>query len=77
MYSRAYLARVKAKFGKVNVKAEKKIVDKFICKDPKTGIIVKTYDDIYQAINDGNSLPNIMNSIKNHTKYKGFLWSKE
>lgn len=81
----AILARIKARQELASQKVisvvqeksqeEEKDLVKIAMKDPETGDVVKEFESIEQAIEEGFNRPNIVGAIKNGNKYKGHLWT--
>lgn len=76
MKHRGLLARIKAISGAkvasvMDVEPEKVGIEML---DPKTMLVVVTYDSLQEVIDDGYSRSNILGAIKKGTKYRDFLW---
>ena len=79
----AILSRIKARQALAKqefvpeVKTDEKTVDlvKIAMRDLETGIVVKEFGSIDEAIAEGFSKPNLVGALKNGNKYKGHLWT--
>jgi hypothetical protein len=82
MNRRAILARIKARHGlatpvPVEAKTVKKDLGKIAMKDLDSGLVVKEFANIDEAVAEGYNKPNIVGAIKGNKKYKGHFWTAE
>lgn len=84
MRSRALLSRIKAMLSKDTVQPaviaepqKKADFGKVSMVEPESGNVVKVFESIESAIEDGFNLPNLVGAIKTGRKYKGHLWTSE
>lgn len=86
MIDRGYLKRIAArgislakpvKADKLKESGEKPLLEKkVVMKDPETLEVVKEFESVEKAVEDGFRAPNIAGAIKNGNKYKGHLWAE-
>lgn len=82
MKNRAIIARIDAK--KVVSQKQEKVKEKkepeakkILMKSLETGEVVKTFDSLEDALNEGYHRPNLVGAINKGSKYKGHLWAEE
>ena len=80
MINWSILSRIKAKQKFVPAKSTKSGPDKskigIVMKDPDSGKVVKEFESVEKAVEEGFSKPHLAGALKNGNKYKGHIWAE-
>lgn len=78
MINWSILARIGAKKEPISLVGEKPGPDtkKIVMKDPESGKVVKEFESVEKAVEEGFSKPHLAGALKNGNKYKGHIWAE-